>query len=72
MNGISQSAARKLAAAHGLRGAILIGFTGDSYAVASYGVTREFCRTLKPIVDAIADEIDAGECAVFSKEVWGK
>jgi hypothetical protein len=50
-----------LAIAHGLRGAVLISFTGDRVAVNSCGDQALFARAMEELGDRILAKIDDGE-----------
>ena len=41
-------------------GAVVVGFSGDVFAVVSYGMTRKKCGALRAVTDRIADLIADG------------
>ena len=47
------------------RGVIILAFTEDNFAGASYGETRGECRQLGVTLDAIVDDINAGRIPVW-------
>ena len=58
----SISIARKACEAAGARQAVLVLFDrSGSMAVVSYGETKKECAAVRPLCDAIADALEAGE-----------
>lgn len=54
--------ARKACEAAGARQAVLVLFDGaGNLAVVSYGETKRECAAVRPLCDAIADALEAGE-----------
>lgn len=58
---VTITAARATCEAVGARQVVVVAFDGTGhYAVTSYGTTKAECAAVRPLCDAIADELASG------------
>jgi len=68
MRKISIALAKRLSEHHHLDGAIIFAFKDGQYKAVSYGVTAEFCRRLKPVVESAGELVeDVGDTLLDMK-----
>lgn len=67
MNNPTIKQARTICDALKARGVIVIAFSGDNFAGASYGETRGECKQIGHALDQIVNAINAGKISVWAE-----
>jgi len=72
MRKITIALAKRMCAFHELDGAVVIAFKDGQYKAVSYGVTAEFCRRLKPVVESAGELVEAVGDEILAADERGK
>lgn len=64
MDGPTINDAKAVALKYRKRGVIILSFSGEGFAVTSYGMTRADCDAMRQVNDQIADMLAAGDIAL--------